>query len=54
MKVSSGQALLGLGVVAAIVAVIAGLMVAGTPAEGRMQRQRILSNAFVVVILLRL
>ncbi len=38
MKLSSGRVLLGFGVAAGIVAVIAGVMVAGTPAEGRMQR----------------
>ena len=38
MKMSSGRLLLGLGVAAGIVAVIAGVMVAGAPAEGRMQR----------------
>lgn len=38
MKLSSGHVLLGLGITAGIVAVIAGVMVAGTPAEGRMQR----------------
>ena len=38
MRWSSGQALLGSGVVVAIVAVIAGVRVAGTPGEGRMER----------------
>ncbi len=38
MKLSSGRVLLGLGVAAGIVAIIAGVMVAGPPAEGRMQQ----------------
>ncbi len=38
MKFSRGHVLLGLGITAGIVAVIAGVMVAGTPAEGRMRR----------------
>ncbi len=38
MKLSSGRVLLGLGVAAVIVAIIAGVMVAGSPAEGRMQQ----------------
>jgi hypothetical protein len=38
MKFSSGQVLLGLGVTTAAAAVIAGVMVAGSPVEGRMQR----------------
>ncbi len=38
MKLSSGRVLLGLGIAVGIVAVIAGVMVAGTPGEGRMQR----------------
>ena len=38
MKLSSGRVLLGLGVAAVIVAIIAGVMVAGPPAEGRMQQ----------------
>ena len=45
MRWSSGQVLLGLGIVVSIVAVVAGVKVAGTPAEGRMQRlDRIRSN----------
>lgn len=38
MILSRGHVLLGLGVTATIAAVIAGVIVAGTPAEGRMQR----------------
>lgn len=38
MKLSIGHVLLGLGITAGIVAVIAGVIVAGTPAEGRLQR----------------
>lgn len=38
MKSSSGRMLLGLGITAGIVAIIAGVMVAGPPAEGRMQQ----------------
>ncbi len=38
MKLSSGRVLLGLGVAAGIAAIIAGVMVAGPPAEGRMQQ----------------
>lgn len=38
MTWSRGQLLLGLGVVLAVAAVIAGMMVAGTPAEGRARR----------------
>ncbi len=38
MTRSSGRVLLGLGVAAGIVAIIAGVMVAGAPAKGRMQR----------------
>ena len=38
MKMSSGSVLLGLTITAGIVAVIAGVMVAGTPAEARRQR----------------
>lgn len=38
MKISSGQVLLGVGITVAVAAVIAGVMVAGSPAEGRMRR----------------
>ena len=38
MKLSSGHILLGLGITTAVVAVIAGVIVAGSPGEGRMQR----------------
>jgi hypothetical protein len=38
MKVSSGQALLGSALVIAVAAIVAGVIVVGTPAEGRMQR----------------
>ncbi len=38
MKLSSGHILLGLGITTAVIAVIAGVIVAGPPGEGRMQR----------------
>ncbi len=38
MKVSSGQALLGAALVVTVAAVVAGVIVVGTPAKGRMQR----------------
>jgi hypothetical protein len=38
MKLSSGHILLGLGITTAVAAVIAGVMVAGAPGKGRMQR----------------
>jgi hypothetical protein len=38
MKVSSGRALLGSALVIAVAAIVAGVIVVGTPAEGRMQR----------------
>lgn len=38
MKWSRGHVLLGSGIVVALAAVIAGVIVAGLPAEGRMQR----------------
>jgi hypothetical protein len=38
MKFSRGNVLLGVGITAGIAAIVAGVMVAGTPAEGRMQR----------------
>lgn len=38
MKVSRGQVLLGTALFVAISAVVAGVIVVGTPAEGRMQR----------------
>ncbi len=38
MKVSTGQVLLGAALVVTVAAVVAGVIVAGTPAKGRMQR----------------
>jgi hypothetical protein len=38
MSVSQGRVLLGVGIAAVVAAVVAGLVVAGPPAKGRMQR----------------
>ena len=38
MKLSTGQVLLGAALVVTVAAVVAGVIVAGTPAKGRMQR----------------
>jgi hypothetical protein len=38
MKVTSGPVLLGAALVVTVAAVVAGIIVVGTPAEGRMQR----------------